>query len=307
MAEETTQNQQGPGTAAGAGGQAPGDTTQQAGVQQAQTNPTPGGETGTDATQQQPDSWEARYRGLMQTFTAQSEQLRAQQEQLEQTQAAAQELTTQANQWQQVAQQSQAQLIQTQAQAAEAMREAAYATLVQQEYPDLAPIASALQRLETPDQQRQLLDAVRQQLGQRVAQQTVQQVRQNLAGVTPGAGPGIGAAGPGQPPSYEQVMEHVMDEGLRSRDRAAYDQWMEIYRNHPGMTHASLGTGEFRDPFPNHYRTMAQAQGITPAALGQQTAVQNADVGAGMPGAFGGSQAPNASQGDPWTQAGGSN
>jgi hypothetical protein len=236
--------------------------------------------------------------------TVNAQRQEAERQAQEATQAAA-TMQQQLQQWQDVANQSRAQLAQVQAQAAEAMREAAYATLVQTEYPDLVQIAGALQRMDTPDLQRQLLDTVRQQLGSRTAQAATQQVAQTYAGVTPGAAPAPGTTtGPGAQPTYEQVMDHVMNETLRKTNPQVYEQWMTIYRDHPEMTPASLGR-QWQDPFPNDYRTMQERLGQTPAPLGQRHVVQNPEQGAGMPGAFGGVTPPSPG-GDPWSEGGGS-
>jgi len=308
-AETATEQQTGVPANAAATAPAPVQTpapVQQAQAVQAQATPAPDAGAQNRQAEHPEETWEQRYRGVMTHLNTVNAQREAAERQAHEATTAAATMQEQLQQWQSVAQQSQAQLAQVQAQAAEAMREAAYMALVNTEYPDLVQIAGALQRMDTPDQQRQLFDTVRQQLGTRVAAAATQQVAQQYAGVTPGGAPAPGTTtGPGALPSREQVMDHVMDENLRRNDPRSYEQWMEVYRAHPEMTPASLGR-TWQDPFPNDYRQMQVVAGQTPAPLGQRHTVQNPEAGPGMPGAFGGTQPPGPGRGDPWTQGGGS-
>jgi hypothetical protein len=222
--------------------------------------------------------------------------------QRDQVTEAATSMQTQVGQWQALAQQGAQQLEAMRQQAATAQIEAAYQQLVAQEFPDLIGIAPALQRAPTPDLQRQILQGVRAQIQGTASQQATQQVQSQMAGVTPGAAPAPGHQ-PATQPTYEEVMNVVMDETLYRRDPATYNAWMEIYRNHPGMTHESLGTGPWQDPIPNHYRSMAAAQGLQPASLSARPAPQAITADSpGNPNAWAGNL-PAAAPVQPATQA----
>ena len=132
-------------------------------------------------------------------------------------------------------------------------------------YQDLIPIAAGLQRVADPEAQTAILDAVRAGLNGQVTQAAAAQVAQQFAGATLAAAPlTLGQAGQPPLPSYAEVMTKVMDDDLAKRDPVEYQKWYEIYNNHPNMGAASLGMGEFRDPFANPYHTRQQAAGIQP-------------------------------------------
>lgn len=258
---------------------------------QAQASPSPGQQESPQAQpeQQQTDTWQTRYNGLQRVHQQTVEQLRGLQQQAEQATEHAGTLEQQLAETQQTARQAQEQLGATQSQLEEAQREAAFWNMVNTEYADLATVAGFVQRMATPDEQRQVFQELRQRLGSQVAQQADQQVRQNFEGATPGASPVPG--GNAMTPSYADVMEHVMDAELQRNNPQEHERWMQIYRTHPQMNYESLGLGDFHDPFQTHYQSMQRAQGQTPAPRNQQHQPQAVEpetgTSPGMPGAWG--------------------
>jgi len=240
----------------------------------------------------QQDTWQARYTGQQRVLQQTVADLQAAQQQAQEAQQQTGQLTQQLDQWQQAANVARVTLSQTEAQLAEAQREAAFYHMVNTEYPELANVAPYVARADTPEAQRQVFTELRQRLGNQVAQQADQQVRQNIAGATPGATPAPG----GNPltPTYEQVMEHLMDEDLWKRDPVEFNRWKAISANHPDFGYASLGRGEFRDPLQSDYSSMQRAAGQTPASANAPRTVQPIDdsVAPGMPGAWGGTRPP---------------
>lgn len=266
----------GPGSSAPDSSPAPQVAPQQAPDQQA-SPPTQQPPQGQSA--QPEDSWQARYVGQQRVLQQTVQDLRSAQEQAQQAQQYAGTLEQQLQQTQTAAQTAQQQLAAQQAQLLEAQREAGYWSLVNQEYPDLAQVAALVQRMPTPDQQRQVLNQLRERLGSQISQQVNQQVARNFAGATPGTSPVPG----GNPltPSYGEVMEHVLDWGLARNNPEEHARWMRIWENHPEMNHESLGQGAFVDPFATHIDSRAQ---MLSGERGQQNPTQRqvpADVGLG--------------------------
>jgi hypothetical protein len=212
-------------------------------------------------------------------------------------------LRAQLEQTQEIAQSAVALQAQTAEQLTDVRREATYMALIQTEYPDLMHVAPHLQRMDTMDAQRAMLDKVRQQMGTQVAAATRQAVEQNYAGATPGAGPAAGGGAP-DGPTRDEIMAMVMDSSLMRSSPEEYAKWWRLYEQHPSMNHSSLGA-QFQDPFGNDYQAMQRQAGQTPAALNQRhptQAFEEAGPGqptAGMPEAWGGS-APPRPGGDPF-------
>ena len=241
---------------------------------------------------QQEDTWQARFAGLQRVHQQTVAELQTAQQQAQQATEQTGQLTHQLDQWQQRAQVASTTLSQTEAQLAVAQREAAFYNMVTQEYPDLTPVAAFIQRAETPEAQRQVFAELRQRLGIQVSQQADQQVRANIAGATPGASPAPG----GNPltPSYEEVMSHLMDETLWKRKPEEFARWKSIAATHPDFGYASLGRGEFRDPLRSDYSSMQASLGQQPPPVNAQVRAQPIDnvTAPGMPGAWGGTRPP---------------
>ncbi|NIV33083.1 MAG: hypothetical protein GWN58_27640 [Anaerolineae bacterium] len=246
----------GPGSSTPSGSAAPQTAPQEAPVQQVSPQTQQPPQTPQPTQQQQEDSWQARYQGLQRVHQQTVQDLRALRQEAAQAQQHAGTLEQQLQQVQTDAQTAQQQLDAQNTQLLDAQREAGFWSLVNQEYPDLAQFAALVQRMPTPDQQRQVLNQLRERLSTQVAQQANQQVAQNFAGATPGASPVPG----GNPltPSYGEVMEHALDWNLARNNPEEHQRWMEIWENHPEMTHESLGQGPFIDPFASHIDSRAQ-------------------------------------------------
>lgn len=256
----------------------------------------------TSSTQQaesdrQPDpanDWEARAKGLQKKVQEQAEQLKAlQNAQVQQSERADQvegrasalekQLATAVERLQESIELNQGLMGQIQ----EERSARTFHEMLTTDYPDLQPIAGVLQRADDPDRQREIFEAAREGLSSQVEQGARQVVNEQFAGATAGSSPAQGQGADTSLPSYEEVMEHVMDDDLAQDDPKEYAKWMEIYRSHPEMTYSSLGLGEFQDPMPNHYHTRAAAAGVdnpgaglpgrptTPGAMGPGTGIRH--------------------------------
>ena len=254
--------------------------------------------------QAQFEQMEGRFRGMQQLHGRAVSDLQAAQEQLQQRDEAAQATERQLLETQNLAAQMTQDLQTAQQNAMRAQQEALFWNTVNQEYPHLAPIAGALQRLPTMDQQRALFDQVSQSMGTQVEAAATRQVAQNFAGATPGAGPTAGASPPGQY-TRDEIMEHVMDENLMRTNIEEYNTWYERYQTHPEMGFSSLGRGQWQDPFASDWQTMQRAAGnqvdlmqrhptqaFDSAAMDQSFAGQSQQRAVGMPNAFGGVNPP---------------
>jgi hypothetical protein len=245
---------------------------------------------------------ENRFRGMQQLHSQAVNDLQAVQSQLAEQQASAQTVEQQLVQTQDLAAQMTQDLQTANAARLQAQREAVYWNMVNQEFPELAGIAGALQRMPDLDQQRALFNQVRQTMGTSITAAATRQVTDTLAGVTPGAGPVAGNPAPGEY-SRDEIMEHVMDEGLMRSNPTEYATWYQRYQEHPEMGFASLGRGQFSDPFANDFQTMSVAQGQTPAPLTQRHPTQaieqdNTQPGVWSPnGAWGGTNPPTPPRG----------
>ncbi len=245
-----------------------------------------------------------RFRGMQQLHGRAVTELQNAQAEIAQRDEVAQATERQLLETQNLAAQMTQDLQAAQQTAMRAQQEALYWNTVNQEYPHLAPIAGALQRMPTMDQQRALFDQVSQQMGTQVAAAATQQVTETLSGATPGAGPTAGTPAPGEY-TRDEIMEHVMDENLMRTDIDEYNRWYERYQSHPDMGFASLGRGQWQDPFASDWQTMQRAAGTTPDlmqrhptqafeqnAMDQGFAGQSQQRAVGMPNAFGGVNPP---------------
>ena len=294
-----------------------------AGTTGQQTPPVTGSDpAGTPGTQPQPgqavgsgeETWEqrynatfARYQGLSRQYTSLTQERDDVAQARDEATELAGTLQGQLEATQGIAQSATTTLQETREQLGRAQQEAAYLSLVQTEYPDLASIAGALQRMPTADRQRALFDQVRQTMGSQVATAAAQAVTQNLQGVTPGAGPSAGgAAAQAGMPDYEAVMSHVMDNDLLRRNPEEYARWWNIYQQHPDMGASSLGR-TWEDPFGNDFQARQRAVGQQPANLNQRHPTQTFEPrgpvelqpSSAYPGAWGGTTPPQPGQ-DPF-------
>ena len=245
--------------------------------QQVQPTPTPSQQQQTAPPQGQ--DWHTRYNGLQQVHQTTVQELRQVQQQLAQQQQHAGTLEQQLTDLQD----TQSQLTQTQQEAAQqltaAQQENQFWRLVSSDqYRSLLPFAEFIQRSPDAEQQEQILQGMLARMGGTVQEQATQIVQNQLAGAVPGATMPISQAMP-QTPSYEEVMEHVLDDTLAREHPEEWQRWYDIYQNHPEMNYESLGLGPWQDPTPNHYQTRRQAvvqegrQRTTPQAVEPTTGV----------------------------------
>lgn len=228
------------------------------------------------------DDWHARYNGLQRAHQATVEQLNA-------ASTDRQQLTQHAEALEQQMQALQAQaqtLAATQAAQAEALAQAQsdnqfWQMVNTDEYRQLAPFAEFIQRADTPEAQKAILDGMASRMGGQIAASADAVVRNQFSGITPAAS--VPATTPTQQaPSYEEVMEHVMDDNLARNNPTEHAKWMEIYNQHAEMNYESLGMGKFNDPTPNHYQTR-RGDAATPEGI-QGGAPQIVEPMTGMQG-----------------------
>lgn len=227
MSEENTAGQQAEQPTAPQGGA--GTSTPAQPVSQAQAPPE------TD--------WRARFTGLQplyQDAVSQLKQTQALLNQQSQHQATLEQQLTQVQQERSGLNQT---LEQAQAQLNQFQQETQFWNLVSSEYPDLFPLASVLQRVSDPEQQRQILQVARDRLGGQVQQQVTRQVAQNFAGVTPGASP-MAQQPQNQLPTKEEVLTALDRHPVGSEE---YRRWWAIWERHPERSPATLHP-DWQDP-----------------------------------------------------------
>ena len=194
------------------------------------------------------EDWHKRYVGLQQGYQETVEDLKKAQALLQQYSQHAGTLEQQLAQTQQERGSLTQNLEQTQVQLGQFQQETQFWNIVSNEFPDLFALASVLQRVTDPAQQRQILQTARERMGGTVTQQVNRQVSQQFAGVTPGASPP--AQQPlNQFPAKEEVLRQLDINPINSPE---YKRWKEVWERHPENNPASLNPG-FVDPFQSDW------------------------------------------------------
>jgi len=206
-----------------------------------------------------PDGYEPRARlvGLQQSLEAQVLRNRDLEAQATQQSTYQQTLEAQLRSIQEQLTQQATQLGTYQQGAAAAQQQNQFWTLLSRDYSDLVPLAESLRMVDDEAGQRAIFETARQRIGGAIQNQTSLNVAAAFRGATPGTVPSLLNAPRPQLPSYEETMEHVMDDNLARNNPDEWQRWYEIYQSHPQMNYESLGLGAFVDPTPNHYRTRA--------------------------------------------------
>lgn len=232
-------------------------TVQAAGNQPAAAQPT------AQPQPQQPtqaaENWEERFKGLQRLYQQTVQQVQALQGQLGQQSQHAATLEQQLTQATDGLTQTNQTMTTLQTQLAQAARENQFWSLVTTEYRDLVPMATVIQRADTPDAQRQILNAARAALGGTVGAVVQQQVAQAFQGVTPGASPANA-----QPPQFskEQIWEEMQKYHPTSDE---YKLWKRRWDEHPDNAPSKLHSS-WVDPLQSDWDRVRQPSqvGIVP-------------------------------------------
>ena len=201
------------------------------------------------------EDWHVRYNGLQQVHQQTVEQLRQAQALLQQNSQHAGTLEQQLSQVNEERTGLTQNLEQAQTQLTQFQQENQFWNLVSSEYPDLFPLASVLQRVSDPEQQRQVLQTARERMGGTVQQQVTQQVAQQFAGVTPGVTPPAQQPQNQFPPKEEVLRQ--MD--MHTPGTAEYQRWKSVWDRHPENSPATLNPN-FQDPFMSDWDRVRQVE-----------------------------------------------